>query len=1007
MATNGTNTKQIVIDFKIMSDDAVRTIQDTKVKIDNLKKVLEGLKRAGQENSEMYHKLSAALTDNQQVLRANQKILLENIKQQKGNADSLNAMRAKLRELKTEYENLSKSERESDIGKNLLQNIKNVNEEVSDLEHELGDWTRQVGNYQKALEGLPGGRLILLFKSLSNGTMSLSTAFKNGALAVKSFGAQLLKLLANPWVAMFTAIAAVVMKLVDSFKKNDQAMTELQRTFAAFKPVLDLIEKGFQALVGVVTKVVSAIGNGVRAIMSWIPGLRDYVQAEDDIVVATDNLEEAERQYTVNSAKRQAEISELRNKSVQSDKYTFEERKKFLEQALQLEQDELKEKQDIAEEKLRIAREEAATEIGYAHYSQEAYENMTDEAKNKLAELEAAVINATTEFNNGTRRMQSSLSSFTKQEESEQKQRAKSAASARKERLKNEREAVDALNKMWIDGIRNLQDREYALTVENSRKEIAALKERLQTEKNLTKTAKEAINRQIVLLEADLQLKLGDLRKKYQQDQLEKQLNDTKAYYQKVLEGLKDENVDAQVAVKLVINDIDTELLKRSSEIALNEVKKVYESAQKELEDFESGNISVEEITTKYKDVWELNGINLGNALANMKALVLKYDKDVEDEQARHTNYVNATVKAGEEEKLRIRLEGTRKLHDEEVRRIDLSEKHAEILRKITLAENYDEYGRNEMEKTRIMLEQAQERVKIAQEEYSRLADERQKYNDEELKAIYGSVDEYNNTLLYANLRVVESENAVKDAVKAVGDEAVKQKQTMIATATSIMSSMNSILGSFQGLFEQMAESDEKYADYATAMAMMQILVSTAISIANAIQGATAAGAATGVAAPFTTPAFIVEMVAIVAGAIASATSTLMKAKQQKQSPPKFSTGGPVKGPGTGTSDSIPAMLSNGEYVIREKIVREYGEDFFDKINFGGYKPIIDGMHFAQGGLVQTIGTPTVDVSGSIDYEIMRDVMVDAVSEIQPIVSVKEITASQKRVKIKESLARQ
>ena len=311
------------------------------------------------------------------------------------------------------------------------------------------------------------------------------------------------------------------------------------------------------------------------------------------------------------------------------------------------------------------------------------------------------------------------------------------------------------------------------------------------------------------------------------------------------------------------------------------------------------------------------------------------------------------------------------------------------------------------MEKTRIMLEQAQERVKIAQDEYSRLADEREKYNDEELKAIYGSVEEYNNVLLEAQLKVVESENSVKDAVKAVSDEAVKQKQTMISTATSIMSAMNSILGSFQGLFETMAESDEKYADYVTAMAMMQILVSTAISIANAIQGATAAGAATGIAAPFTTPAFIVEMVAIVAGAIASATSTLMKAKQQKQSPPKFSTGGPVKGVGTGTSDSIPAMLSNGEYVIREKIVKEYGEDFFDKINFGGYKPMIDGIHFAQGGLVQSISTPNVDVSGSIDYDAMREIFADAVSDISPVVSVKEITTKQNRVKVKESLARQ
>lgn len=34
-------------------------------------------------------------------------------------------------------------------------------------------------------------------------------------------------------------------------------------------------------------------------------------------------------------------------------------------------------------------------------------------------------------------------------------------------------------------------------------------------------------------------------------------------------------------------------------------------------------------------------------------------------------------------------------------------------------------------------------------------------------------------------------------------------------------------------------------------------------------------------------------------------------------------------------SDSIPAMLSNGEYVIRAESVRKYGKDFLDNINAG------------------------------------------------------------------------
>lgn len=46
-----------------------------------------------------------------------------------------------------------------------------------------------------------------------------------------------------------------------------------------------------------------------------------------------------------------------------------------------------------------------------------------------------------------------------------------------------------------------------------------------------------------------------------------------------------------------------------------------------------------------------------------------------------------------------------------------------------------------------------------------------------------------------------------------------------------------------------------------------------------------------------------------------------------------FARGGPVRGPGTSTSDSIPARLSAGEYVIRAAAVRKYGVGFFELLN--------------------------------------------------------------------------
>jgi lambda family phage tail tape measure protein len=67
-----------------------------------------------------------------------------------------------------------------------------------------------------------------------------------------------------------------------------------------------------------------------------------------------------------------------------------------------------------------------------------------------------------------------------------------------------------------------------------------------------------------------------------------------------------------------------------------------------------------------------------------------------------------------------------------------------------------------------------------------------------------------------------------------------------------------------------------------------------------------------------------------------------------------FASGGYVTGPGTATSDSIPARLSAGEYVLRAEAVRRVGVDFLHLLNGGLFGPRWSGprLAFADGGLV-------------------------------------------------------
>ena len=65
-----------------------------------------------------------------------------------------------------------------------------------------------------------------------------------------------------------------------------------------------------------------------------------------------------------------------------------------------------------------------------------------------------------------------------------------------------------------------------------------------------------------------------------------------------------------------------------------------------------------------------------------------------------------------------------------------------------------------------------------------------------------------------------------------------------------------------------------------------------------------------------------------------------------------------VRGPGTGTSDSIAARLSNGEFVSDAKTVSHFGPDFFLSLkhmarSFSRPSPILNRVPaFANGGLV-------------------------------------------------------
>ena len=82
----------------------------------------------------------------------------------------------------------------------------------------------------------------------------------------------------------------------------------------------------------------------------------------------------------------------------------------------------------------------------------------------------------------------------------------------------------------------------------------------------------------------------------------------------------------------------------------------------------------------------------------------------------------------------------------------------------------------------------------------------------------------------------------------------------------------------------------------------------------------------------------------------------------------EFAGSGPVNGPGSGVSDSIPARLSDGEFVFTAKAVEEIGEDSLMSMMKDAEAKADERQGLAEGGMLEeeTKIAPVLSQSGIV-----------------------------------------
>ena len=224
-------------------------------------------------------------------------------------------------------------------------------------------------------------------------------------------------------------------------------------------------------------------------------------------------------------------------------------------------------------------------------------------------------------------------------------------------------------------------------------------------------------------------------------------------------------------------------------------------------------------------------------------------------------------------------------------------------------------------------------------------------------------------TMAIADEILQEGLNAIfaeQEARKQAFDQMKQQEEEKQQLAQDTASAFAGVAGSIAGMLQTFAEENQEMAKMAKILALAQIAIETGVATAKGISSAMSIGFPQNLAAIATT-------IATVISGMTSAISTVKGAK--------FATGGYVSGPGTATSDSIPAQLSNGESVINAKSTAMFG-------------PLLSSLNQAGGGIAFNPAT-----GGQREgYEFLASAVAAGMKSVNIRMGLDEITRVQDRV---------
>lgn len=511
-----------IIEIQVELTDQIKAINSLTDKINELKKA-EGLE--GEQLVQNQLKIK-------EYTRQRRVLMNEAGREIQGVQEAMGAYQ----KLQTEYTKASQKAKdlgaeygvESEKAKEAAETAFALGQRLKDVDVSVNQNTRSVGDYENAIRNAlgPMGAMIENISQTITSAGGLKNALAQGAAGVKAFGVQLLKLLANPVVAIIAAIVGAFLALKAAIAQNGEATEKLNQLLAPFKALISGVVNVIGNLATALINGALAVGEFATKIAAFIPGLKTVAKETQNIIELErerQRLAEEERADTVDDAKTRLKIAKLKKDIARADKFTNEERIKMAREADRLEQENMMDDLQRATRRLQNVQKQYTAEG-------KAYEDLTEQQKQDYRNLEAELFNLKAEYLERTKRLGATESTLVEEIEREKDAARKKAEEAdkkraqdRKKRMEEDLQYASYMQMLVMDDmLQQLKESDDKVRLQRLKSaEETAKQMALQTVKSLDnyiKSIKDVMAQQVVEDDASWNAQL----EKYNQFQLQK-----------------------------------------------------------------------------------------------------------------------------------------------------------------------------------------------------------------------------------------------------------------------------------------------------------------------------------------------------------------------------------------------------------------------------------------------------------------------------------------------------